>query len=390
MITTLLVRIALTLTSVPWGFFATIGPAYASEACPLALRPYLTAYTNMCFAIGQFIGAGVLKSLINRPDQWSWRIPFALQWLWPPFLIAAWFFMPESPWWLVRQGRTDEAIGVVERFMAKTPTSSDQASAQVAMMVHTNNTEMELTGGTSYLDCFKGTDLRRTEIACVVFLGQVTCGAQFAYSGTYFFEQAGLSADNAYKLNLGGTAIAFVGTFISWFLMSRFGRRGIYMAGMAMMSACLFVIGCLTLAHNDNGAVWAQSILCIVWLFSFSLSVGPVGWAIPAEVSSTRLRSKTIVLARNSYYVTQVVANVIQPYMLNPTEWNWRGKTGFFWFSFAFVTLVWAFFRMPETRGRTFEEIDVLFAAKTPTRKFKKAKVNIYDNPGVPANRVVY
>lgn len=52
----------------------------------------------MCFATGQFIGAGVLQSFINRNDQWAWRIPFAIQWLWPPFLVIAAIFMPESPW----------------------------------------------------------------------------------------------------------------------------------------------------------------------------------------------------------------------------------------------------------------------------------------------------
>lgn len=81
------------LCGVPWGIFATIGPAYASELLPLALRPYLTAYTNMCFATGQLIGAGVLQSLIARDDQWSYRIPFAVQWIWPPFLIVAAVFM---------------------------------------------------------------------------------------------------------------------------------------------------------------------------------------------------------------------------------------------------------------------------------------------------------
>ena len=56
-----------------WGVFATVGPAYASEVTPVKLRGYLTTYVNLCWAIGQFIAAGVLDSLINRPDQWSYR-----------------------------------------------------------------------------------------------------------------------------------------------------------------------------------------------------------------------------------------------------------------------------------------------------------------------------
>jgi len=56
------------------------------------------------------------------------------------------------------------------------------------MMVHTNNLEKDIDAGTSYLDCFQRTDLRRTEISCIAFAGQVTSGSNFAYSPTYFFE----------------------------------------------------------------------------------------------------------------------------------------------------------------------------------------------------------
>lgn len=330
----------------------------------------------MCFAIGQFISMGVLQSLINRPDQWSYRIPYAVQWLWPAPLFAVAFFMPESPWWQVRHGKHDSAEKTVQRLMA----NSEKANAHqvVAMMIHTDNIESEVEAGTSYWDCFKGSNLRRTEIACVTFAGQVLAGSQFAYSGTYFFEQAGMSSDNAYKLALGGTAIAFVGTVLSWFLMKNFGRRSMYLGGLVMECIYLFIIGILTLVTNNNAVVWAQSALCILWLFTFSLTIGPLGWSISPEVSSTRLRSKTIVLARNAYYIAIVVGNVIEPYMMNPTAWNWRGKTGFFWFGFAFATLVWGYFRLTETKGRTFEELDIMFAAEIPTRKFKKYHVDAY------------
>lgn len=367
----------LTPVRIPWGIFATIGPAYASELCPLAIRPYLTAYTNMCFATGQLIGAGVLKSLINRPGVWSWRIPFAIQWIWPPFLLVAACLMPESPWWLVRQGRTDDAEKVMLRLM--TPHEHHNARPMVSMMVHTNEIEKEITEGTSYFDCFRGFDLRRTEIACVAFVGQITCGAQFAYSATYFFEQAGLSPDNAYAVNLGDTGLAFCGTIASWFLMRYFGRRALYLPGMSAMCLLLLIIGFLTLSNNPNAA-WGQAAMCFLWLLSFSLTIGPVGWAIPPEVSSTRLRSKTVVLARNTYYVAQIVANVLEPYMINPTEWNWNGYTGFFWCGTAFCSIVWAFFRLPETKGRTYEELDIMFASKLPTRKFKIYEIDAYDD----------
>lgn len=164
------------------------------------------------------------------------------------------------------------------------------------------------------------------------------------------------------------------------------GRRRLYMTGMAFMALLLFIIGCLTLSHDSN-AKWGQAALCIIWLLTFSLTVGPVGWAIPAEVSATRLRSKTVVLARNAYYLAQIVANVIEPYMMNPTAWNWKGYTGYFWFVFAFFTLVWAFFRLPESKGRSFSDLDVMFAAKVPTRKFRNFRVDAYDESRTVSGR---
>ncbi len=277
----------------------------------------------MCFTIGQFIGAGVLQSFLNRDDDWAWRIPFALQWIWIPFLTAAALFMPESPWHLVRKGRFVDAEKSVIRLMAEHERGN--AKGLVALMIHTNDLEREIATGTSYLDCFKGIDLRRTEIAMVSFLGQIASGAQFAYSATYFFQQAGLVSEDAYKLNLGGTAIAFCSSLAAWVLMRHVGRRSLYLSGMSTLSVLLFIIGCLAIDTSKDAVKWVQSVLCLLWLLTYSLTVGPVGWVVPAEVSSTRLRSQTVVLARNGYYLAQIVANVIQPYMMNPLAWNWKG-----------------------------------------------------------------
>ncbi|RAL11378.1 general substrate transporter [Aspergillus homomorphus CBS 101889] len=369
-----------TLCGLPWGIFATLGPAYSSELCPMVLRPYLTAFVNVSFVMGQLISAGVLQGLIDLDNQWSYRIPFALQWVWPVPLFVFGCFMPESPWWHVRKGQYDSASKIVNRLLAEPNT--DTAHQTVAMMIHTNNLENEIKEG-SYLDCFCGPNSRRTEIACMALAGQVFAGIAFAYSPTYFFEQAGMSDDDSYKLGLGGAGLAFVGTTVSGLAMHYLGRRIMYVGGMGLMSVYLLVIGCMTPAtkgHNSNPAVlWAQSVVCIIWLFTFSLTVGPIAWVIPPEVSSTRLRSKTVVLARNSYYVASVVANGLEPLMLNPTAWNWRGYAGFFWFGSAFLTFVWSYFRLPETKGRTYEELDLMFAREVPTREFGKYQVDAYE-----------
>lgn len=377
------------LCGVPWGIFASSAPAYASEVLPLCLRAYLTSYTNMCFIIGQLVAASVLAVLVHRTDEWSFRIPFALQWVWPALIIPLLFFAPESPWHYVRNGQLDLAKASLRRLRCRSKGADDlPIRAALAHIMQTNDMEQKVTPGTSYADCFRGSERRRTEIACISFAGQVLAGSVFAYNSTYFFQQLGLASQQTYRLNMGGTCLALAGTLVNWFvLMPAYGRRRIYLWGMTCMTCILVAIGVLNIWLESRPQLigMAQAVLTLAWTFTFQMSIGQLGWAIPAEVSSTRLRQKTVCLARNTYYVAQMTANAIQPYFMNPGQLNLQGYASLFWGLSASLTLTWAFFRLPETKGRTYEELDWLFARKIPTRKFASTRVNItvHDGAGI-------
>ncbi|KAK9482505.1 general substrate transporter [Lipomyces starkeyi] len=365
------------LCGVPWGVFASTAPAYASEVLPLSLRVYLTTYTNMCFIIGQIIAAGILDGLVQLNSEWSYRIPFGLQWVWPAFLIPLLFFAPESPWHLVRKGRLEEAEKSLLRLQRKS--AGIDVKQTLARIVHTNKLEEELAIGTSYWDCFKSFERRRTLIACFAFAGQVLSGLNFAYNSTYFFQQIGLSTSQTYRLNLGGTAIALLGTLLSWFLLlPYFGRRTIYLWGMATMCVILLLIGILNVRTTSNGVATTQAVLTLVWTFVYQLTVGQLGWALPAEIGSTRLRQRTVCVARNTYYIVSVIAGALEPYFMNPTQWNLKGYTAFIWSGTALLTFIWAYFKLPETKDRRYEEIDILFANDVPARKFATFQVDAY------------
>ncbi|KAK9243101.1 general substrate transporter [Lipomyces tetrasporus] len=365
------------LCGLPWGVFASSAPAYASEVLPLSLRGYFTSYTNMCFIIGQLIAAGVLAGLVDLDSEWSYRIPYALQWAWPAFLIPLIFFAPESPWHLVRKGRLEQAEKSLRRLQSKNADIDPKQT--LATIVHTNKLEMELSVGTSYWDCFKGFERRRTEIACIVFAGQITSGICFAYNSTYFFQQVGLTTAETYRLNVGGNALAFFGTLCNWFLvMPYFGRRTIYIGGMFTMTVILFTIGILNVWTLNESVAMSQAVLTLIWTFVFQLTCGQLGWALPAEIGSTRLRQKTVCLARNTFYLVSFLGT-LQPYFMNPTKWNLKGYTGFVWGGTALLTFTWAYFRLPETKGRSFEQIDILFAKGVPAREFKSYKVDAYN-----------
>lgn len=101
-----------------------------------------------------------------------------------------------------------------------------------------------------------------------------------------------------------------------------------------------------------------------------------------AEISSTRLRNKTVVLARNLYNITGIVANVLTPHMLNPDAWNWGAKAGFFWAASGALCAVWTYFRVPEPKGRSYAEMDMLFDAHVSARKFKQTRVGSFATAG--------
>ena len=162
--------------------------------------------------------------------------------------------------------------------------------------------------------------------------------------------------------------------------MPYFGRRTIYVAGMAGMCFVLLLIGAMSpWTSRINGVGLAQACLTLLWTFMFQLSAGQLGWALPAEMGSTRLRQKTICLARNASNLTGVVAGTLQQYMVNPQAWNLRGYTGFVWGGTCFGMFVWSYFRLPETWNRSYHELDILFAKKISARKFATTQVDPFD-----------
>lgn len=125
------------LCALCWGVFQTLTTAYASEVCPVALRAYLTTYVNLCWVFGQLLGSGVLRGVSGIQSQWAYRIPFAVQWVWPVPLIIGCFFAPESPWWLVRKGKVEQARRSLQRLTTKGHVNFD-VDSQIAMMQYTN------------------------------------------------------------------------------------------------------------------------------------------------------------------------------------------------------------------------------------------------------------
>ncbi len=361
------------LLGIPLGIFQTLTIAYASEVCPVVLRGYLTIYMNLSWVIGQLLALCVLRGLVENTSEWSYRIPFSIQWAWPVLIIAAAMFAPESPWWYTRHNRPEDALAALRRLAGSNKSGLD-AEQVISMMVHTNQLEKDMSTGTTYLNCFKGVDRRRTGIICLVFSGQNLCGAGLMAYSTYFYLQAGLPTSASFTLSMAQYALGFLGTLLSLLLTTYFGRRSLYVSGLAVLAVILFSIGLLALGGEERASLsWAIGSALLVFVFAYNCTVGAVGYVLVSELSATRLRSKTLAISRMLYNVIGIVNSVIIPYMLNPTAWNWKGKAGFFWGGLCVLLALSSYMFLPETKGRTYGELDILFKQGVKARAFKTA-----------------
>ncbi|KAH7148244.1 general substrate transporter [Dactylonectria macrodidyma] len=366
------------LCGIPWGAFQSVTPAYASEVAPTVLRPYLTTFINMCWVIGQFFAAAVNKGSVGRDDHWAYRIPFGVQWVWPVPILAGLVFAPESPWWHVRKNNRAAAKKSLLRLTSRKQTDFN-VDETIAMIEHTNEMEKQIKGGTTYRDCFQGVDLRRTEIVIGIWLVQTLGGQNLMGYFSYFLKQAGMDASNSFSLSMAQYALGMVGTAGSWFLMAKVGRRKIHFSGLCCQFLLLIIVGSLSFS-KDNGSVWAIGAMLIVFTFVYDFTVGPVTYSLISELSSTRLKAKTIVMARAAYNASNIFVNVMTNYQLSSTAWNWGARTAYFWAGTCLLSAVWVFFRLPEPKDRTYAELDLLFEKRVPARKFSKTHIDPYSD----------
>ncbi|KAF9066480.1 maltose permease [Rhodocollybia butyracea] len=367
--------IAEVLCGIPWGVFQTLTTAYASEVCPIQLRGYLTAYVNLCWGVGILLSSGVVKATLSINSDWSWRLPFVVQWVWviPLFLIV--YFCPPSPWWLVRNGRLEDAEHAVRRLTNEEYVSDEDVKNTVAMMVHTNELERQVQEGTSYIECFTKSDRRRTEIVMMTFAMQLLSGENLIGQGVQFLQSAGIGTALSFDLNMVLNSMFIIGTVVSWGLLTFFGRRTLYTSGMACMALVLFIIGGLGFIKSTS-ATMAVGGLLIALNFIYNCTLGPLCYTIIGEVSATRLRQKSIALSRISYQIMNIICGIIVPRMINTTAWNWGAKSGLFWGGSALLSTLYCLIRLPETKGRSYGELDLLFENQVPAWRFKGTKVD--------------
>lgn len=346
------------------------GTTYASEVAPLKLRAPVQQGIIL-FTVFMFgLALGIVRIFVPDIHPSAFRTVFAIQWAVGGVATIVWLLIPESPNFLVTKERIDSAEKAMGRIYGNNR-SVDDRLARLIKTIREEEAHKHLNSG-SYIECFRSNDLKRTLTAMFIYTTINWGGAAFLTQNILILIIAGLQPVHAFDIGIGGFGLSLLIIIGSWSVMGYFRRHNAFLFGCILNCILMTIIGALYYAPGKSG-LWASAILMnLAIVFQTSL-IQAMGYPIAAEVSTYRLRGKTISLATISQAVMSWITSFVVPYMYNVDEGNLGIKTGFIWAGFSVLLIIGAWFLIPDTTNLTAEEIDKLYTNKTKPRDFQKA-----------------
>ncbi|KAF2814189.1 high affinity glucose transporter RGT2 [Mytilinidion resinicola] len=369
------------------GFISAIVILYMSEIAPKKVRGAVVAGYQFCITIGILLANCVVYATQNRKDTGSYRIPIAVQFLWAIILGTGLAILPESPRYFVKKGKLDKAAKALASVRGQ-PIDSEYIQDELAEIIANHEYEMSILPQTTYLggwaNCFKGkitdgsSNIRRTLLGVGLQMMQQLTGINFIfYFGTVFFQQLG-SISNPFLISLITTLVNVCSTPVSFYIVERFGRRTLLIFGSAGMITMQFIVGIIgvtagkTSEHN-HAAVSAMIAFICLNISVFAMTWGPTAWILVGEIFPLTIRSRGVGLSTSSNWFWNCIIAVITPYLVGdgPHDANLGAKIFFMWGGLCCVSLAFAFFLVPETKGLSLEQVDKMLEESTPATSAK-------------------
>ncbi|MBN1805289.1 MAG: sugar porter family MFS transporter [Sedimentisphaerales bacterium] len=329
-------------------------PMYIAEISPARIRGRMVSVNQFAIVSGFLVVYFVNYFIALQGDQlWNqesgWRWMFGSESIPAVLLLVLLFLVPESPRWLTKQDRDDEALWILSRV--------DGPEHAVSELLEIKETIAHESGSLRQL--FQpGMKIVLVIGVVLAVLQQVTGINVFLYFGTEIFKKMG-SGTNAALLQtvvVGAVNLGF--TIIAIRMVDKVGRRPLMMAGSAGMGLCLFGMGMT--AYFQKTDLWVL-LFILGYIACFALSVGPVTWVILSEIFPTRIRGRAMAIATVCLWAANYVVSQTFPMMDENSLLLEKFHRAFpFWVYGVFCAVLIVFVRryVPETKGKTLEEIE--------------------------------
>jgi len=385
------------------GMLSHVVPMYQSEISPPEIRGSLVALQQFAITVGilvsfwldygfHFIGGvtcmknakegeefdpySVPASGCDGQKEVTWRVPLALQIV--PSLILGFgmMFFPFSPRWLAQQGRNEEALAVVAKLRGLPAEHEDVQIEFKEIIAAVRFDELSTAekypgmGGfklaiTQYKTLFTVRPLvKRIVIGCLMQVGQQFTGINaIIYYAPTIFSGLGLDGNTTSLLATGIVGVInVVFTLPAIMFLDRFGRKKLLMVGAVGMGISHAIVAALSATYDGKfetnpGAGWAGVAFIYFFIANFAYSWGPIGWVLPSEIFPMSARSKAMSITTSVNWLMNFVIGRATPSMLRDIKYG----TYILFACCCALMFLWVWFFVPETKGKTLEEMDHVF-----------------------------
>ncbi len=333
------------------GMASMLSPLYIAEVSPANIRGRLVSLNQITIITGMMFVC-IVNWLIASPEKESWNVQGGWRWMLASeplpamvFLVAL-FFVPESPRWLTKQGKRNEALAILTRISG--PQRAEEQMEEIEEAISHE--------GARFRELLRP-GIRAALIIAIILavLQQITGINAVMYYSPEIFKRADVSASMALFLAAAIQVVNLLFTFVAIYAVDRVGRKPLLMCTSAAMGISLVLLGT---AFFWQLPVWWIVILIFAYVASFGLAMGPVVWVVLAEFFPTRPRGRAISVAIFALWVACFSISQTVPWMFKHF-----GEAGTFW-TYAVmcaVTFVFVGRFVPETKGKTLEEIEKIW-----------------------------